>query len=167
MQDIKKGEEICISYVGFDDFKHVNNQEKVRKILRTYWGIACDPSCSCFDMAFYEKVKQGRQLNDALTRLASDEQNRTEAWAAVKKCLKKEKKLDLTLINVKRTIEEGFQITVKNINSTELVAQFMNEACEMAKQDDIIPGDMPTGNVQKGCVFSAYRIRVSYRRTDI
>jgi len=42
IRDIKKGEEICFAYVGFDDIGERITPEKSRQELQKRRGIVCD-----------------------------------------------------------------------------------------------------------------------------
>jgi len=156
LQDIKKGEEICISYLGYEDLHGTMTSEMARHLLRFRWGIICAQNCLCYDQAYLRRIKQGRELDKALIILGST-QNVAEAKAAAKKCVKLQKGLNFSFTSVKRTPEDGLVITVKDMRSVgekELIVDYVKEACEFDRRNE------EQGKKNEGQIFSAYRIRL-------
>jgi len=175
LEDIKKGEEICILYMGFVDINATMSPKTARRIMRAKWGITCDQNCLCFDKAFYQKVKQGRKLDKALHALGLA-QTRHEELAALRRCRcpEVEKDLNMLAINVKRTLEGGLQIKISEMNVLELILYFLNEAsakrgsstCRTLPEDSAGGGGGTSGSDTKkeSQTFSVYRIRVIPKR---
>jgi len=136
VRDIKKGEEICISYVLFDDifmnFGEYANLEVIRLGLSQY-GIVCDANCLCFDKTYSQKLYDGKRLDDWITA-ARPEVNPSIALTRVKKLLELEKELNLVEVRMKRTLFEGFRIAIMRKKTRELGLDYIREAYELAKR---------------------------------
>jgi len=164
LQDIKNGEEVCISYLGFDDIQGPT-PDMGRQLLRGKWGITCDQNCLCFNQAHLEKVKRGRELDEALTSLGSAE-NMPEAQAIGQKCLELQKGLDISLTVVKRTLKDGLVITVKEMKSTaedelQLLVDYVWESVDFTQQKKRHSEQNEQGKKNEGGqLFSMYKIRV-------
>jgi len=96
-----------------------------RQLLRDKWNVSCDEDCLCYDQAYYEKVENGREVDKAASLL----------WTASEKveglAVEMKKELKLSVINVKRTIEKGLEITIKEMNSVKLSMEVINRASKM------------------------------------
>jgi len=161
LQGIKKGEEIFISYFGYEDLRRTMTSEMARHLLRTRWGIICDQDCLCFNQAHLQKIKQGRELDKALIMLGSP-QNLAEAISAAEKCVELQKGLNFSWIIVKRTLEDGLVITVKDMRSVgekELVLDYFKEAHEFDRRNKELSEGNEQGN-EDGQLFCMYRIRL-------
>jgi len=146
LRDIKRDDEICISYVRFNDLHRTETPEGSREVLRLRWGIICDENCLCFDAAYCENIKKGRELDNVMgliTPLGSVVCKSSKILGTVKKCLRSAlmaADLDLSVIIVKKTPhEEGYQVAVKEMNSFESGMRFLNEVYESAKWNTDLP----------------------------
>jgi len=120
LRDIRKGEEICRSYVGFGLITKMVTPEFTRRILRDVWGIVCDKNCVCYDKAYYEKIKLGWELRLSMVRFESAE-TVNEVFVEGNKCVELENQLKLLAVNVRRTLKDGYQINVSEMSSRTLL----------------------------------------------
>jgi len=164
LQDIKKGEEVCISYLGFDDIGGNLTPDMGRQLLRANWGITCDQNCLCFNQAHLEKVKRGRELNETLIRFGTAE-NVSEAQAIGQRCLELQKGLDISMTVVKRTLKDGLVITVKEMKSTgedelQLLVDYVWDTVVFTQQKKRLSEQNDQGKKNEGQLFSMYKLRV-------
>jgi len=130
-RDIKKGEEICFTYVGFDDVGERITPEMSREELQKRWGIVCDENCLCYDKKYIQKLNYGKELD---TAIVGPGMNPSVSLARVNKLLELEKELNLLQVRMKRTLFDGFQIGIMRKKTMKLGLDYVNEAYELAKR---------------------------------
>jgi len=160
--DIKKGEEICVSYFGYDDLHSTMTADNARLFLQHQRGIVCDENCLCFNEEHLQKIKLGRELAKALVSLGSaviQRHNGAEAHAAAERCVELQRLLPFSIIVVKRTPTDGFQIIIKEVQAQELISNYLDEARKSVEQDVLYEGSAG-GSVNIVKPFSVYKIRV-------
>jgi len=162
VRDIKKGEEICITYTAFSNLEKTETPEMSRLVLLSKWGILCDENCLCYDKAYFEKIQQGRELTKAMARIG-DSKTRTESFALAAETKMRELKNDLnmSMAMLKKTLDDrdGFQITVKEMTSAEFVVEFLKEAYEL-KLRDREQSRLVATKKYKGELFYSCNVRV-------
>lgn len=63
VRDIEEGEEICFSYIGFNDVGCDMTAEMSRWFLEGKWGIKCPESCLCRNNNALERIREARELD--------------------------------------------------------------------------------------------------------
>jgi len=166
VRDIKQNEEICISYVGLDNLNEIKTPKSIRQNLRHKWGIVCSKNCLCFDESYWKKIQKGRELERTLERMDQLRKNDDEAGAlaSARKLQELEKGIEMSVIGLRRTVEHGFQILTKQMNSVTLMLEFVaNELLLPTKEDydKHQTEENGRGNKNRACQsFCAYRVRV-------
>jgi len=168
VRDIKKDEEVCISYVGLENLSETKTPRMIRLNLRLKWGIVCNPNCLCSNRAYWEKIQIGRELEKTIKRIGESGRNEEAVAAAIAMRLVQLERVgglqELSVIGVRRTSELGFQILTKEVNSATSLLEFLaNELLEPMQEADNRNQAEETGRVNRnraGQPFCAYKVRV-------
>jgi hypothetical protein len=110
-REIKAGEEICITYSTFNSPDNDKSADALRYILKTKWGIDCPPNCFYLDPEVLEAVEKAKDLDSKIFqfgRMGDPE----KALEAVKQLLVQHDVIRSSLLNKKKTYEEGVQLWV-------------------------------------------------------
>jgi len=169
LRDLKKDEEICISYVvGPLNLSETRTPEMIRENLRLKWGIVCNPNCLCFHDRFYcEKIKFARVLEKAMRLIVeSGSVGNADVESYITTRLGQLERngglRELSVIGLKRTVELGFQILPMEVNSALSLIEFLtNELFEPMQEHDRNRADDGNGRDTRnspGQPFCAYMV---------
>jgi len=139
LRDIKKGEEICNCYTGFDYPSRFETPEKSREVLQRQWGIFCDQNCLCYDKAYCDKIKRRSELNAAIMRFkltpsSAGRKKIPETLALLEELLEFQKEMNFEVINRWLMLDVGFQIAITKQDSVELAIRYITEAYELVRR---------------------------------
>lgn len=112
-RDIAEGEEICINYQLFNDISSNVSAQQSRHLLRTNWRIICAKNCFCYDKEIEKLIARSRELDRRILRLGLQGKSQ-QALDTVNELLVNHDILGSSLLNVTRTLYDGFQVAVMN-----------------------------------------------------
>lgn len=72
VRDIEEREEICFSYIGFNDVSSNMSAEMSRMLLEGKWGIRCPYLCLCRRHNALKRIKEARELDRMIMVSRSD-----------------------------------------------------------------------------------------------
>jgi len=168
VRDVKKDEEICISYVvGLMNLSETMNISlMIRENLRLKWGIVCNPNCHCFNEEYWIKIDIARRIEKDIKSIAeSGRYEQADRSTQSMKLMGLEifpgpGLRGLSVIGLKRTVELGFQILTQEVDSGITLIEFLsNEFGEPISEEDGNERVTTVTRKRPGQPFCAYVFR--------
>lgn len=140
-RDIHPGEEVCLTYCSFANFKPERISARpipeeefqaVRNMLLSFWGITCSKECFCNDHSIQQLVLEGRKLDKEMKALA--EKGWTEdALLAGEKLVDIQTTLNVSWLDKARTNFFCFQIALQRRKTLQRARKHIQAAYDVYK----------------------------------
>ena len=138
IRDIKKGEEITISYSYFNNFKKYRTPEEHWKKLKLSYGIVCPIDCICRDNKIRELVKRAVVLDEQIGKQIT-QFDCVGAIKGVEEMLKLEELIGSSWTEINSTLYDGFQACLMD-------KRYLKKASEFKKRYQEIDSAIFGGN---------------------